>query len=130
MKADVYFNLHKHVWSMRSRTSGLVEQHARVVYSAHPVSLVVRESGRLRVLREGQKNVHAFARFDHAEHAHDVAHWLTYAETLDKVTLSYNPHRGGTFYSKATGEPVRRSGFLLMIAPMEGPPMVWGNPIG
>lgn len=129
MKADVYFNLHKRVWSLRDRTSGRVEAHARVVYSAFPVRMVVREAGRRRVLETKQKNVHAFARFDTCGHSDDVASWLAFAETLDKVALSYNPYRGGTFYAKPSGAPVLRSGFLLMVAPIEGPPMVWGNPL-
>ena len=62
MGVDVYFTLHRGVWSLRDRKSGLVTGHSRVVAFAFGARMVVREAGRARVLREGVKNVHAFIR--------------------------------------------------------------------
>ena len=60
MRVEVYFNLHKRVFSVRSCKTGRVIHHAKDVHIVNP-KFVVRESGRQRVLRERKKNVHAFA---------------------------------------------------------------------
>jgi len=60
MRVEVYFNLHKHQWSVRSARSGRVILHTDKVHIDKP-TFVVRKAGRERVLREGKKNVHAFA---------------------------------------------------------------------
>ena len=61
MKVDVYRNLHKNCWSVRSR-----ERHDYGKVVAHTNSLVlndakfvVSQAGRNRVLKEKKKNVHA-----------------------------------------------------------------------
>ena len=84
---EVYFNLHKHTFSVRSSRSGRVIIHTDCVHIKNP-KFVVRQSGRNRVLREGKKNVHAFVRgeirpftdFDYEN-----------CPTLDVVT--YNPYK-------------------------------------
>lgn len=61
MDVDVYWNLHKSVWSVRNRKTGKVVLHAPslVLYDC---TFVVQPAGRDRVRREGKKNVHAFVR--------------------------------------------------------------------
>lgn len=58
MRVFVYYNLHKNLWSIRSLDTGRVIGHERIVIlkDAKPR---VSEAGRLRVLKEKQKNVHA-----------------------------------------------------------------------
>lgn len=59
MKVDVYRNLHQQVWSIRHR--GRVLTHAPSVV-IHDAKFIVQQAGRLRVLQEKRKNVHAFVR--------------------------------------------------------------------
>ena len=61
MRVEVYFNLHKHVFSVRSARSGRVILHTDRVHIRNP-EFVVRQGGRQRVLKERKKNVHAFVR--------------------------------------------------------------------
>jgi hypothetical protein len=64
MKVDVYYNLHKHTFSIRSRESegyGCIVGHSDNVVIISP-EFVVRQAGREKVLRTKQKNVHAFVR--------------------------------------------------------------------
>lgn len=61
MKVFVYYNLHKHVFSIKAMEG---EHRGRVVgYTTHVVlsdaTPKVSEAGRLRVIRERKKNVHA-----------------------------------------------------------------------
>jgi hypothetical protein len=61
MRVEVYWNLHKHVWSVRSCKTGRVIAHAeRVVL--RDVSWTVQPAGNRRVRETGRKNVHAFGR--------------------------------------------------------------------
>ena len=64
MKVDIYFNLHKRVYSIRSREPhnyGKVIGHAHTI-GIYPPKGVVSEKGRQRVLVEQRKNVHAVIR--------------------------------------------------------------------
>ena len=58
MKHFVYYNLHKHVFSVRSCKSGLVEHHVNTVILSD-CDFKVSKAGRDRVLKEKRKNVHA-----------------------------------------------------------------------
>ncbi len=55
-----YRNLHRGLWSILAR-NGLVWKRLREV-SLTNVSFVVRQGGRARALKEGRRNVHAFAK--------------------------------------------------------------------
>jgi hypothetical protein len=56
----VYRNLHNGKFSIQDKATGLVLGHADEVTLAWGY-FTVSESGRLRVVREGRKNVHAYA---------------------------------------------------------------------
>ena len=100
MRVEVYFNLHKKTFSVRSCRTGRVIHHTDKVDIANP-EFVVRKAGRERVLREGKKNVHAFVRGD-------VTFFnLMYRPTLD--TLTYNPYKYASFVDKQTEEPVYKA---------------------
>jgi hypothetical protein len=98
MKCDVYLNLHKKSWSVRSREKdnyGKIYAHRKIVIIKNPI-FVVNEGGRQRVLREKQKNIHAFVRGEL------VSADETYAELksfpLDRAThVAYNPYQSATF---------------------------------
>ncbi len=100
MRVEVYFNLHKKTFSVRSARSGRVIRHTDNVHIANP-EFVVRQSGRNRVLSEGRKNVHAFVRGD------VTFFLLMYRPMLD--TLTYNPYKYASFVDKQTEEPVYKA---------------------
>jgi len=97
MRVEIYFNLHKKVFSMRHK--GIVIAHVRQA-TLKDVSYVVQPAGRARVLREGKKNVHAFAR----------------GELIERIPLfnyrgniaKYNPYKAATFVDK-DDEPLYNS---------------------
>lgn len=62
MKARVYFNLHRKLWSVQIKNAQgrwYVAFHAQTV-QLEGVRWIVSEAGRQRVVRERRKNVHAF----------------------------------------------------------------------
>lgn len=59
MRVEVYWNLHKHQYSIRSK--GRVIMHADKVM-LRDAKFVVQPAGRERVLATGQKSIHAFVR--------------------------------------------------------------------
>ena len=126
---DIYFNLHKRVWSLRSRKSGIVIAHARAVIAAQGGRFVVQEAGRQRALRERRKNVHAFVRADFADVANDpeiVANWFELGEReMSAQAVSYNPFKGATFFNRATGEPFTDAACVVMVATDTGAPRCW-----
>lgn len=104
MKVEVYFNLHKKLFSVRSVATGRVMFHTYEVCIDNP-KFVVRKAGRDKVLRERKKNVHAFVRGD-------IRH---YSEILSpRLDLSYNPYKAGHFVNKATDEPVYTASCAFM----------------
>ena len=97
-KVDLYWNLIKKRWSVRSRegdTYGKVVGHldSCVVVS---VKFVVNPKGRERVLREQRKNVHAFVRGDLL--------MKRMPGTIDSydgwAEVSYNPYKASKFLGK------------------------------
>jgi len=100
MRVEVYFNLHKKTFSVRSAKSGKVLLHTDEVHIENP-EFVVRQSGRNRVLSEGRKNVHAFVRGD--------ATFFRYTNRPMLDTLTYNPYKYASFVNKQTEEPVYKA---------------------
>jgi len=104
MRVEVYFNLHKYIWSVRSCKTGRIILHTDKVHIANP-EFVVRKAGRERVLREGKKNVHAFVRGDATYFDDfDPDHHPNY---LDYTLVSYNPYKFDTFVDVYDTTPVR-----------------------
>ena len=100
MRVEVYFNLHKYIWSVRSARTGRVLLHTDKVHIKDP-EFVVRKAGRERVLREGKKNVHAFVRGE-ATYFDDFD-----PNYLDYTLVSYNPYKFDTFVDVYDTTPVR-----------------------
>jgi hypothetical protein len=97
-KVEIYWNLHKKVFSVRARSG---EQRGRVIahvnwFVLKNVSFVVNEAGRARVLQEKRKNVHAFVRGEWENDSNAI---------MSKVT--YNPYVNTTFVKAIDGRPVR-----------------------
>ncbi len=98
MRVEVYFNLHKKTFSVRSCKTGRVIHHTDEIHIVNP-EFVVRQSGRNRVLSEGRKNVHAFVRGNCPFYRLNPRN-----ATLD--TITYNPYKYVSFVDKQTEEPV------------------------
>lgn len=101
---DVYYNLHKHVFSVRDRKSRLVVAHAKAI-DIRDVTFRVSEPGRQRVLRERKKNVHAFVRGTVFDYGNATDRERCEAWDAETVTVRYNPYEGQHF-TESTGRAV------------------------
>lgn len=114
---EVYYNLHKHMYSIRDRATGLVVAHADTVAltsgnkggSAFKVRPKVSEAGRQRVLNEKRKNVHALLVGAYAGSGLRIED----EEKDGWRQLYYNPYKTSTFVDKETGMPVHDAHFVL-----------------
>ena len=108
MRVDIYWNLHRHKWSIRHK--GKVVGHADNVVCAD-CKFVVGRAGRARVLREGRKNVHAFVR---GRLIGTDVKWLKVEENLPEwQAVRYNPYKWGTFVTGAD-QPVYASKYVVL----------------
>lgn len=97
MKVFVYYNLHKHCWSVKAlegKQSGYVIAHQPKLQLRN-ATFKVSEAGRQRVLAEKRKNVHAGV----------VGQWEAYEQDYD-AAVSYNPYKGEHFYRRDNNEAV------------------------
>jgi len=101
LKVHVYRNLTKGLWSIRH--SGRVIAHSpKVVLMA--CTMRVREGGRQRAIRDGQRNVHAW-----------IEGMSCSLEVSDSLTeIGYNPFRGPTFTSRPGFLPVYEARFVVL----------------
>lgn len=109
MRVFVYYNLHKHCWSVKALEG---KDKGRVV--AHLNSLVLNEctfrvqkAGQEKVRKTGQKNVHAGV----------VGTW-TQKRTFPKYKswrqVTYNPHKYDTFVDVESKTPVHSSHCVVL----------------
>jgi len=111
----IYWNLHKGQWSIQDKKSGLVIGRQPEVFLEgayfEPTydkrgrhiepKFKVRQGGRMRVIKEGKKNVHAFAEGWYP------SVWISPKWYDDEGRcVTYNPYKNDTFVYKDTGEPV------------------------
>ena len=101
MRVEVYWNLHKNRWSIRS-----LENHNRGKIVGHidrlilsDCQFVVQPGGQKRTRKTGQKNVHAFVR------GHIDGYHLPLPINSQRVT--YNPFRDNTFILTDSKESIR-----------------------
>lgn len=112
MIAQVYFNLHRRCWSIRSSVTHRVInklEPPRYLVILTDVTFKVNETGRQRVIRERRKNVHSFACGTLVDPQTAVGR---FKECV--VPLSYNPYKAGHFIRTDTGEAVYACKLLLM----------------
>jgi len=111
-RVEVYWNLRKNCWSIRSTETGRlipVRPHRQYVHMMF-VKWVVQPGGRARVLRQSRKNVHAFARGYLVPERGEQARFMVDAEELlDADGLTYNPYKMATFQTLDTGKTVDKS---------------------
>ncbi len=116
-KIYIYRNLRKQTLSLLQ--SGLLVGHAEAVILTD-VEFRVRESGRQRVLREKQKNVHSFA-IGFLEESYEMPYvWvIDSAEVFNTGTsreVTYNPYKFGYFYDRISEAPVYKGKRVLVTA--------------
>ena len=112
-RLEVFYNLHKKIWSVRHR--GVVLEHTTGI-ELDEVSLDVQPAGNARVRREKRKNVHAFVRGKRVEP------WKVSCDKNWKE-ITYNPYKHKTFVFKDTGKPVKKAERVVMDAREH--PKVW-----
>jgi hypothetical protein len=106
MQARVYYNLHRHTFSIQHRIDGrwLVRGYADEVM-LRDVTFKVSEGGRQRVIREGRKNVHAYVRGT-----------LVDQTPATPVAATYNPYKYESFVEKDTGAPIYSARFARLVS--------------
>jgi len=104
-KSKVYYNLHKHLFSVQQE--GLVVLHTEALKLVN-VHFQVSEAGRQRVLAEGRKNVHAYV--------NGVFQGEYAGEPLEGFREAYyNPHKVDSFVDKETLEPLYEADTVYLI---------------
>jgi hypothetical protein len=100
-EVSIYRNLNSGCWSVKQ--DGLVKGHIQYSspFALTDVQFKVSEPGRLRVIRERRKNVHAVARGILSEHAPPP---IPDPDKAQKIT--YDPYKYESFVIKATEEPI------------------------
>lgn len=100
MKVFVYYNLHKKTFSIKSlegdKKGRVIEYSNQLILSN--VAFKVSEAGRLRVLKEKRKNVHAGI----------IGEWNPEQEIEVNYGrgITYDPYKYSTFVFEDTKEPV------------------------
>ena len=109
-KVAIYRNLHKNCLSVQSRERvdyGKVIAYCKSIFVKRP-KFIVREKGRLKVLEEGRKNVHAFIVGECP--SLELWSWLRDVKMGGNPTTKvfYNPYKYSTFVDK-DGNPVHKA---------------------
>jgi len=109
-KVAIYRNLHKNCLSVQSRERvdyGKVIAYCKSIFVKRP-KFIVREKGRLKVLEEGRKNVHAFIVGECP--SLELWSWLRNIKMGGNPTTKvfYNPYKYSTFVDK-DGNPVHKA---------------------
>jgi hypothetical protein len=112
MRVEIYRNLHKNTFSIRSVKTGRVIGHADVV-EVKNAQFVVRQAGRERVLKESRKNVHAFVRGELVGMYSDVPSCFL-SEYMDWKDAYYQPYRCDTFIDYHNLNPVYRADHVIL----------------
>lgn len=116
---DVYFNLHKDLFSIKSRKTGKVIMHSEKVYLGLP-SFIVQPSGYRRVIKEKKKNVHAFVRSDNWTVV-DTPKWVP---EFEWEKIRYNPYEGPYFQDELGGKV--DSAVQAKLVLIDGKPKIFG----
>ena len=109
-KVMVYYNLHKHTFSVTYKDR-LISHSDYVKLS--DVEFRVRQGGREKVVREKSKNVHSFVIGTLMDYCKFPCENLPSEPNSNIVT--YNPYKYNSYVMKDTEEPIYRAGEVEMI---------------
>ncbi len=105
---DVHRNLNKGGWSVLGHGDHVTHRHYVLMVN---VRWIVQPGGQSRARREGQRNVHAFARGTIVTAYHGS---LPNEQDLSGlVEVTYNPFQNDTFVYADTGKPVFASDWAV-----------------
>ena len=109
MRVDIYRNLHKKCWSIRSMSKGIT--YGKVISyvqeeTLFDCSFIVGEKGRERVIKMRRKNVHAFVRGKRIMGQKPRLGLAFLGE------VSYNPYIAGHFYLKHNGLAIKSAAMV------------------
>jgi hypothetical protein len=104
-KVSAFWNLHHHVFSLQSNVTEEGKRKTLVISHCNGVILkdvtfVVRKAGRERVLKERQKNIHAFVKGEFVGET-DFLQELSIGAGMREAY--YNPFKQDCFTDKETG---------------------------
>ena len=105
MRVEVYWNLRKGCYSVRDCKTGRVVEHTNSLWIRNAL-FVVRQAGREKVLRDKQKNVHAFVRGELGE-----GMLIPYKESRE---ATYNPYKYSTFVDKKTEKVLYNARYAML----------------
>ena len=111
MRVEVYYNLHKNVFSVRHK--GKVIAWGNRVTIENP-EYVVREKGRQKVLEEGRKNVHAFVRGTLSD-INNFKFGKIQQRLSEPREVTYNPYKYDSFLDGSTYQPIKKSKWARLI---------------
>jgi hypothetical protein len=109
-KVMVYYNLHKHTFSIRY--NGIVIAHADYV-KLFDVEFRVRQGGREKVLKDKMKNVHSFVIGTLVDYCKYPCEDMPSEPNNNVVT--YNPYKYNSFVMKDTEEPIYKADIVKII---------------
>ena len=116
-KVFVYYNLHKHKWSIKDVKTGRVIGHHYEV-SLYNAKFKVSEAGRARVLKEKRKNVHAgvegYLTTDVLARKMDGT--ILWESQSERHRVTYDPYKYDTFVTVSDKEPIHKAYFVRMVA--------------
>ena len=116
-KVFVYYNLHKHKWSVKDVKTGRVIGHHYEV-SLYNATFKVSEAGRARVLKEKRKNVHAGVEGYLTKHAlpRKMDGTILWESQSERHKVTYDPYKYDTFVTVSDKEPIHKAYFVRMTA--------------
>jgi hypothetical protein len=109
-KVDVYWNLHKKLFSIRQ--NGKVIAHMGKLCLTD-VDFRVQPAGRDRVRKTGRKNVHAYVK---GEYNHALLSTISDEDMEDARRITYNPYQHDTFVYADDLTPVTHADRIVLIA--------------
>ena len=116
-KVFVYYNLHKHKWSVKDVKTGRVIGHHYEV-QLYNATFKVSEAGRARVLKEKRKNVHAgvegYLTTDVLARKMDGT--ILWESQSERHRVTYDPYKYDTFVTVSDKEPIHKAYFVRMVA--------------
>lgn len=130
MRAYVYWNLHKFLFSVKNTRTGLVHAHARQVVIKN-ATFAVSQAGRARVLRERRKNVHAGVRGKMAlieveRPGPGGAGTNTGGDMRGWTRVTYNPYKYDSFVRASDERPVEGAEEVRLVL-RDGKPRIFAR---
>lgn len=121
MKTEIYYNLHKHVFSVRKR-NGKVQWHTNSIIAHKPV-FAVQPAGWAKTQEERVKNVHAFVRPQSIEVDANIPECV-YDPDIDRIErVRYNPYHASTFVDEHD-EPIYHAEVAFMYLDKQNKPVI------